>query len=113
VTYDTPVPGLGVGLQWRYLSAVHQDVTSPNPLLTGSLGGSPATIPNYMYFDMTASYVVNKNLSVRVGANNILDKDPPLLSQEYISSAFDNANTYPEVYDSLGRYLFANVTMQF
>jgi iron complex outermembrane receptor protein len=110
--YTTPIEGLGVGLQWRYLSAVSQDVNSPNLLLAGT-NGPPATIPNYMYFDMTASYTVNKNVSVRLGVNNVLDKDPPLVSVRYFSSAFVNGNTYPGVYDALGRYLFANITMQF
>jgi len=113
VSYDTPIQGFSAGLQWRYLSAITQDVNSPNPLLHTPGGPPPVGIPNYMYFDLTASYVVNKNISVRVGANNVLDKDPPLTSTAYFSTAFENGNTFPGTYDALGRYLFANVTMQF
>jgi outer membrane receptor protein involved in Fe transport len=113
VSYDTPIQGFRAGLQWRYLSAITQDVNSPNPLLHTPGGPPPVGIPNYMYFDLTASYVVNKNISVRVGANNVLDKDPPLTSTAYFSTAFENGNTFPGTYDALGRYLFANVTMQF
>jgi iron complex outermembrane recepter protein len=112
VTYDTPIAGLGVGAQWRFIGGVTQDVNSPNELLQGT-NGPPGNIPTFSYLDMTASYAIDKNITVRVGVNNVLDKDPPLVSVNYFSSAFVNGNTYPGVYDSLGRYLFMNLTMQF
>jgi iron complex outermembrane recepter protein len=112
VTYDTPIDGFGVGIQWRYVSAVTQDIYSPNVLLNAP-GNPPQRIPNYMWFDLTASYVVNKNVNVHVGVNNVMDKDPPLTSTNYFSSALENGNTFPGVYDALGRFLFANVTIQF
>jgi iron complex outermembrane receptor protein len=112
ITYDTPIPGLGVGAQWRFLGSVKQDVDSPNPLLT-STNGPPDSIPNYSYIDLTASYAFSKNVTTRVGVNNVLDKDPPLTSVFYFASAFVNGNTYPGVYDALGRFMFVNVTMQF
>ena len=55
--------------------------------------------------------------SLRLGVNNVLDKDPPVLaatSGPYsLPPPFFNGNTYPQVYDTLGRYLFANVTIDF
>lgn len=115
VNYETPVSGLSAGLTWRFLSQVTQDAYSPNPLLNGGAGfnSPPQSIANYSYFDLNAAYVLNKNVSVRVGVNNVLDKDPPFTSVQYFSSAFVNGNTYPTVYDALGRFLFANVTFQF
>ena len=113
VTYDTPLPGLGVGAQWRYFSSVSQDVNSPNALLYTPGAPPPNRIANYSYIDLTASYQVNKTVSFRVGVNNVLDKDPPLTSVAYFSSAFVNGNTYPQVYDALGRFIFGNITLQF
>ena len=48
------------------------------------------------------------NLKFRAGVNNIFDKDPPVqgLSQ-------GNGNTYPQMFDSMGRYLFAGFTVDF
>jgi len=112
ITYDTPFTGLQFGVQWRYLSGVTQDYHSPNVLLeTG--GGPPDQIGSYSYIDLNAAYVINKNVSFRVGCNNVADKDPPITSTAYFGSAFVNGNTYPGVYDALGRYLFANLTVQF
>ena len=115
VNYETPFTGLGVGLTWRYIGQVTQDAYSPNPLLNGGPGfnSPPQSIASYQYFDLNASYALNKNVSVRVGVNNVMDKDPPFVSVGYFSSAFVNGNTYSNVYDFLGRYLFANLTLQF
>jgi outer membrane receptor protein involved in Fe transport len=49
-------------------------------------------------------------VALRVGVNNVLDKDPPVIG---FDSAPANGNTFPQVYDSLGRYIFATVSAQF
>jgi iron complex outermembrane receptor protein len=113
VNYDTPLAGLGVSVQWRNIASVQQDTNSPNALLNGAVLPPFARIASYNYFDLTASYVVNKTVGLRVGVNNVLDKDPPLLSTNYFNPPYVNGNTYPQVYDTLGRFLFANVTLSF
>ena len=45
--------------------------------------------------------------------NNVLDRDPPLAGGQVIPAGFGNGNTFPQVYDSLGRYFFAGVTFDF
>jgi outer membrane receptor protein involved in Fe transport len=47
---------------------------------------------------------------LRVGINNILDKDPPLVTSEITASGANN--TY-EIYDTLGRQLFVAFTAKF
>jgi hypothetical protein len=41
----------------------------------------------------------------------VLDRDPPLSSQ--VGSGFGNGNTYPQVYDALGRYAFVALSANF
>jgi iron complex outermembrane recepter protein len=113
VNYDTPLEGLGFGIRWRYLSHVLQDTNSPNPLLNGQVYPPWSTIPSFSYIDLTASYVINKTISLRAGVNNLFDKDPPIISTDYFAPPFANNNTYPQVYDSLGRYIFGNITLTF
>ena len=43
----------------------------------------------------------------------ILDRDPPVAGGQVIPAGFGNGNTFPQVYDALGRYLFAGVTIDF
>ncbi|MFN3537363.1 MAG: TonB-dependent receptor domain-containing protein, partial [Brevundimonas sp.] len=62
----------------------------------------------YNWFDIGATWQVVDNTRVRVGINNVFDKDPPL---SY--SGNGNGNTYPGVYDSMGRYIFFGITSDF
>ena len=53
---------------------------------------------------------------MRIGVNNLMDKDPPISPSGSLSTCptqICNGNTYPGVYDTLGRYIFMNVTVQF
>jgi outer membrane receptor protein involved in Fe transport len=116
--WDTPVAGLSGGLAWRFMGkAVNTIVDPKEPDFLPhweDLGPLPdAEIPNYSYLDLHASYVWNK-LTVRVGCNNILDKDPPTVSGKTGGNDvyYDN-NTYASVYDLAGRFLFMNVTVDF
>jgi iron complex outermembrane recepter protein len=95
---------------WRYLGRVGYD---GNDSTFG--GGAPGTlmlvngtIPGYGYLDLAATYNVNKNVELRFGANNVLDKDPPLA----FGGAGAGYNSYT-AYDFLGRQLFAAFTVKF
>ena len=49
----------------------------------------------------------------RIGINNITDEDPPLIGQSNCPSVYCNGNTFPQVYDTLGRYGFVSLTVDF
>jgi len=108
--------GLGISGQWRYFSAVKDDITSSDPDLNFLLG--PHSFPGsaklnaQSYFDLTLTARVGDKYNFRVGANNILDKQPPVSGGGSLGG-FSNGNTYPQVYDALGRFLFAGVTIDF
>jgi outer membrane receptor protein involved in Fe transport len=49
-----------------------------------------------------------------VGVQNLLDRDPPTVgTTDLPGPPTGNGNTFPGVYDSLGRYIFGEVTAQF
>jgi hypothetical protein len=53
--------------------------------------------------------------TIRLGCLNVLDKDPPLL--DTINSGgnqiYAESNTFPSLYDTGGRYIFLNLTVDF
>ena len=122
-TWETPWSGLDVTLAWRYYSPVRLESLSPNPNLASPNGGTVANgaisntdayISSYSYFDLTAAVKIADKLTMRVGCNNLLDKAPPLIGATNIAAPpTGNGNTFPGVYDSLGRYIFAELTAQF
>ena len=69
-----------------------------------------ANIPSFSYIDLEATWNVNSVLQVRAGANNILDKDPPVIDSGIVSGGA--ANTY-SIYDMFGRQLFVAFTAKF
>ena len=44
--------------------------------------------------------------------NNVFDKSPPAIAAGLLSS-FGNGNTYPGVYDPMGRLLYVGMTVNF
>jgi outer membrane receptor protein involved in Fe transport len=109
--------GIGLSGQWRYFSKVRNDTLSGDPDLNG--GGGPfsnpgdAKLPAQSYFDLALTARVADKFNFRIGANNILDKDPPIAGAAVVGAPFGNGNTFPQVYDALGRFVFAGVTVDF
>lgn len=109
VTYTAP-NGIGLSAQWRYFSAVDADTTSDDEDLAGTTLPGNARYGAQSYIDLVLTARIGDHYSFRLGANNILDRDPPT---SVTPAPFGNGNTYPQVYDSLGRYIFAGVTLDF
>jgi iron complex outermembrane receptor protein len=103
-----------VSATWRFIGSTAQDNNSGDPTLHFSTWGAydlfNAKIPSYNYLDLEATWNVNKILQIRAGANNILDKDPPILDTSIVSGGA--ANTY-STYDMFGRQLFVAFTAKF
>jgi len=109
--------GLGISTRWRYFSSVRNDTLSDDPDLNGT--GTPHSAPGNAkynaksFFDLALSARLGDRYNLRLGANNILDTQPPVSGQEVTPLPFGTGNTFPQVYDALGRYLFAGVTVDF
>ncbi len=103
-----------IAVTWRHFNAVSNDALNPSPLLAGSVNPIEATLAARNYFDLHAAYPLTKSISVSGGINNLFDKDPPIVSTNATAAAGSaNGNTYPQVYDTLGRLLYLNVTAKF
>jgi len=114
--WATPLPGFDFTVKWRFIGPSKVDSESQNPQLAGTFYTATAQIPGYNYVDMSANYALNSLLDVRVGVNNLFDKDPPVVLGGTYSNCPTigcNDNTWAGTYDSLGRYLYAHVTMKF
>ena len=117
--------GLEVSLAWRYFSPVTLDALSPNPNLAappgqtvanGGISNTDARISSRSYFDLSTAVQLSNRVSFRLGINNLLDKAPPIVGGAVgnaITTIGFNGNTFPQVYDSLGRYVFGTLTAQF
>jgi outer membrane receptor protein involved in Fe transport len=101
--------------QWRFIGSTEYDNNSPQALLQNQEEGfyDPVLthIPNYNYLDLAAIWAVSRYAQVRLGVNNVFDKDPPFIPLE-ASGAAGNLNTFP-AYDVLGRTVFMGFRLTF
>ncbi|HTU64934.1 MAG TPA: TonB-dependent receptor [Steroidobacteraceae bacterium] len=111
-TYSTPSGGGNVSLNWRYFGSTKLSANTDNPFLAGDHVEINANIPTYNYFDLFGSWKLTDSLELRGGVNNLLDKSPPAIAAGLLAS-FGNGNTYPGVFDPMGRMVFAGVTLEF
>lgn len=111
VTWTMP-SGIELSGAWRYFAPVTNESNSSNALLgaPGSVTGLDARLPAVNFFDLAMRARINDNFTFRLGAQNLLDQTPPVRSSTYSNNA---TNTYAQVYDSRGRYLYAGVTLEF
>ena len=112
VTWQTPW-STDIALTWRHIAKVTLDSTSSDPNLNAPFANVDRELGERDYLDIAASWAVTKQLTLTGGVDNLLDKDPPIVSSSIATPAFGNGNTYPQVYDSLGRKLFIGFQYKF
>jgi iron complex outermembrane recepter protein len=97
-------------LTWRYLAGVRAGAS--DTFVKGTPFIKYTDINAFNYVDVALSASVSDKMKFRVGINNVLDKDPPILNSGSTGGG-SNGNTYAQVYDTLGRYVFVNATIDF
>jgi outer membrane receptor protein involved in Fe transport len=100
IGWETPW-NVDLALTHRYISAISQEGAAANRI--------DRHFDAESYFDLFGSWNVTDQANVRLGINNVLDNDPQINASVGTTG---NGNTYPQVYDALGRYIFAGLTVK-
>ena len=119
-TWSTPWD-VDIALTWRFIGKVSLDSNDSNPLLYGhtfqdqNTGGPTfnsfdGRLPAFSYVDLSATWSIARGIELRAGINNLLDKDPPLVTSEVTAGG---ANNTFETFDTLGREAFVAFTLKF
>ncbi|MFO1393739.1 MAG: TonB-dependent receptor [Steroidobacteraceae bacterium] len=103
-----------ISVAWRYIDSVELETYSKDPDLQGSYD-TQKPFDKYLgsrnYIDLGATYTFAEHYTMNAGINNLFDEAPPLSGSLPTSPA--NGNTYPGIYDALGRYVFVGLTAKF
>ncbi len=111
-TWQIP-QGASVSVAWRHTDSVKLSSLADNSFLDQNAKSNiNRKISAYDYIDLAGTVAVGEGLQLRAGVNNLFDKDPPAIAAGILSS-FGNGNTYPGVYDTLGRTMFVGATVNF
>ena len=119
--------GIDLSVQWRHIDKLRQepdDILNGNgPVFAGTLAlpGKAldgrvvdfGKIPSYDYFDVSARFSVGDHLEFVFTANNILNKQPPLVGSGVGTTSYNSGNTYPSTYDALGRAYAVSAKIKF
>lgn len=108
LTWEGPQT-VSVSLNWRYIGKMSLEPVPEQP----PPGPLSSKLPAQSFFDLSALFRVQRNFVLRLGVNNIFDREPPLVPFGEGGGAFIvySGNTYPQWYDPLGRYVFAGFTL--
>ena len=109
-TWSTPW-SVDLSLTWRYFGSTDVDLSSSDSDLSGAYNNKFKTLDAQNYFDLAAIYTFAEKYTMSVGINNLFDEDPPLTP--YQGAPYGNGNTYPQVYDAMGRYVFMGLSAKF
>ncbi|WP_419826553.1 TonB-dependent receptor domain-containing protein [Sphingomonas sp.] len=116
LTYTAPF-GIQLSGQWRYLNHVNADRTSDNPALAAAFSQFSSRIKSQSYFDLSSTATIGDHYLLTAGVNNIADKRPPVVNSNgalsNCASVVCSGNTYPGIYDYLGRYLYVRIGLEF
>ncbi len=65
------------------------------------------------YFDLALTARITDKFNLRFGANNILDRQPPIAGGQVVAAGSATATPSRRCTTALGRYMFAGVTVDF
>jgi iron complex outermembrane receptor protein len=115
-TYSTADGAVSVSFNWRHLSSLTNANNSGDPDIGGTAARAQTTFTGIGAvddFDLSMNVNVGKRMTLRIAANNLLDKVPPILANvRDLTSLFYN-NTIPSRYDALGRQIAVGTTISF
>lgn len=113
-------------LLWNHLSAVNYEPIGPAPAppLTQAQPGSTAAAFNglvpafrhidaFDYFDLGVRFHVSEAFEMGLLVENLFDKQPPLVGSGVGGTAFNSGNTFPTVYDAVGRSFTVSGRLRF
>lgn len=103
-----------VSLLWRHLSGI-ESALSPCPPGEdeGCIFPTFKKIDSYDYFDLYGSWQFMEQASVSFGISNLFEKDPPVVGNEAADTGSNSGNTFPQLYDALGRQYAVGLRFSF
>ncbi len=124
LTYSSPSRKTDVSLFWNYIHSVAVETPAPTPQVplgvpttAGPAAFLPAfrTIPAFNFFDLALRQQILTNLTATLTVNNLFDKSPPLVGGEAggAGASSSSGNTFPSVYDPLGRRFVLGIQLNF
>lgn len=115
-----------VSLLWRHIDSMKYEPGLPalfSGTITGSGAGATAPlvgksvnfnrIKAYNWFDLSTRFHIGDHIDLTLSAFNIFDKKPPIVGAQAGTTSANSGNTFPSVYDVVGRSYSATARFKF
>ena len=95
-------------LLWRHIGSMDAQANERDALF-------PAfrSVSSQNYFDLTFGYTWNEMIRFSAMIANVTDENPPILGNETGSTSFNLGNTFPSLFDTMGRIYNVAVKLSF
>lgn len=106
--------GPSLSLHWRHIGKAKLASITYRPDLLFNPRDEVLSSENY--FDLSGLFRIRRGYVLRFGVNNIFDRQPPIIAGTNTPACPGqdcNGNTFPQLYDPLGRFFFAGATVDF
>jgi iron complex outermembrane receptor protein len=115
---------LSASLLWTHITGVDLEPGAPadRPAFSTPQTGNAAfnsivpafrQIGSYDWFDLSVNYSLTEDAELSFLIENLLDEAPPLVGNGVSGFAFNDGNTFPNVYDMVGRIYTVGLRMKF
>lgn len=95
-------------LLWRHIGSMDAQANE-----AGGLFSAFQSVGAQDYFDLSLGYRFMEIGKFSLLVTNLLNEDPPILGNETGSTAFNSGNTFPSLFDTLGRTYSLNLKLSF
>ncbi len=99
---------LDSSLLWRHIGDMD---AQPNE--ADALYEEFRSVDSQNYLDFTFGYTYDEFIRAQFLVSNLLDEDPPILGNETGSTSFNSGNTFPSLFDTMGRTYGVSVKLTF
>lgn len=117
VTWFAPEKVANVSVNWRHRGGMPLDVYAPADTGVPAANASDRRdqypgVAAYDWIDLAIGFDINKQMTLRIAANNLFDRDPPLVPDSRSRIGLLRGNTIMG-YDLLGRQIVVGVSTRF
>jgi len=92
---------------WRHIAGMEEEPLPP------VVFADFQKIDSFDYFDLAAGWNFSDTIRLDLSVNNVTDKDPPNVGYTVGGTGPNNGNTYPQLYDPIGRYFTLGFNVKF
>ncbi len=95
-------------LLWRHVGDMKAQANEAAALFSAF-----RSVDSQNYLDLSAGYNYKDYARIAILISNLTNEDPPILGNETGSTSFNSGNTFPSLFDSLGRTYSVNLRLTF